>query len=734
RAPRRRFCLLLPAMALVVAGGVFSSAVYAQQQAGICERIKPVRDEIVRQLKAAKTLEQTESCANVTGADLEKITDLHLENNLIAALPAAVFAGLSELQTLRLDRNAIASLPAEVFAGLSKLQKLDLRFNEITELPAKVFAGLTALQELRLSNNYLAELPDKALAAQTALRVLALEFNDLTELPGDAFTGMSELQELELGSNVIAELPMGVFTGLAALQILSLKSNEFTELPAGVFTGLSMLQNLNLTDNFLAALRADAFTDLRELRVLDLSDNALQTLPPKVFAGLAMLQALWLGDNSLAILPAGVFSGLSAVRLLGLTNNSLAELPAGVFSGMTALAQLRLQDNALTDLPAGAFAGLPVLRVLNLRNNSLEALSADVFAASSALQTLRLNGNPIAALQQGAFNGLAPGRLNIYGMEAPAPPAGLRLTPADRALHAEWTAADGVHYYLRWKPVAAAAFAPQAAAAVGGATYVITDLSAATTYEVQVAALYNAPAKISGGRTVSIAWRSNSMQGATLPELPGRPQNVRATAGNTRLFIRVTWDEPAADDGAPITGYRYRWSNDDDERTWESADGAAGVAIPGGMSALEYTIDSGLESGVTYGIQVAAGNAAGAGTWSETARDTPYEFDLDVNDSGAANAADGILVARYLFGVISGSGLVMGQADAAAAAVVAGNIARGVAGKALDADGDNDVDATDGTLVARYLLGLRGASLVASFNADAAVVGEKMDMLLREAE
>ncbi|MDA7968888.1 MAG: hypothetical protein MPK31_08195, partial [Gammaproteobacteria bacterium] len=86
----------------------------------------------------------------------------------------------------------------------------------------------------------------------------------------------------------------------------------------------------------------------------------------------------------------------------------------------------------------------------------------------------------------------------------------------------------------------------------------------------------------------------------------------------------------------------------------------------------------------------------------------------DTDTEAAANARDGIITARYLLGV-RGASLLHGQS--------AGNVAAhesalkdGVDSTALDVDGDGDADGDDGILIARHIFGLRGDELFAGFS------------------
>ena len=98
---------------------------------------------------------------------------------------------------------------------------------------------------------------------------------------------------------------------------------------------------------------------------------------------------------------------------------------------------------------------------------------------------------------------------------------------------------------------------------------------------------------------------------------------------------------------------------------------------------------------------------------------TFMEAQLDVDDSGAPTrydaATDGALVVRYLFG-LRGSALVNGAVATGVATRSGADIAIYLDARlgSMDVDGDGVVLATtDGLMILRYMLGLRGTALTA---------------------
>jgi len=138
------------------------------------------------------------------------------------------------------------------------------------------------------------------------------------------------------------------------------------------------------------------------------------------------------------------------------------------------------------------------------------------------------------------------------------------------------------------------------------ADHVTIDVAGGRTYVVQVAA-YNGEG--------TGPWTSSQTAFIGAPPAPTGLQ-ISVTPGT----LMLTWSAPSGDAG--ITEYRYRWSNNGDDGTWESAGGAGGVAISGGASATSATI-AGVTNGVTYHVQIAAVNALGD-NWTSAVMGRPF--------------------------------------------------------------------------------------------------------------
>jgi hypothetical protein len=108
--------------------------------------------------------------ADITAADLARVTDLKLPHLHLQAFTDNDFAGLTNLKRLhfyslfhRVNKKIDASPPpftGKVFAKLSSLEDLIIADDQLgTQLPDDVFTGLTSLKVLELSNVHLPRLP-----------------------------------------------------------------------------------------------------------------------------------------------------------------------------------------------------------------------------------------------------------------------------------------------------------------------------------------------------------------------------------------------------------------------------------------------------------------------------------------------------------------------------------------------------------------------------------------------
>jgi len=84
---------------------------------------------------------------------------------------------------------------------------------------------------------------------------------------------------------------------------------------------------------------------------------------------------------------------------------------------------------------------------------------------------------------------------------------------------------------------------------------------------------------------------------------------------------------------------------------------------------------------------------------------------MDVDEDGTITNRDGVMIARYLLGV-RGASLVAGQSGPNTVETVEENIRTGLETWQLDVNNDKKIDGNDGIIIARYFLGVRGEALL----------------------
>ncbi|XP_061400085.1 toll-like receptor 7 [Musca vetustissima] len=366
---------------------------------------------------------------------LKQLTELHLADNNLRALPPGFLCPVGNLQVLNLTRNRIRAAENLGFAdmncnGGSELQTLDASFNELRSITESWgISRLRRLQHLNLQNNNISELSGEALAGLSSLRIVNLSNNHLETLPEGLFAGSKELREIHLSNNELYELPKGLFhrleqllvvdlsgnqltsnhidnttfAGLIRLIELNLAHNALTRIDYRTFKELYFLQNLNLRNNSIGHIEEDAFLPLYNLHTLNLAENRLHTLDDKLFNGLFILSKLTLNNNLISVIEPNVFKNCSDLKELDLSSNQLNEVPRAI-QDLSMLKTLDLGENQIRTIDNDSFKNLHQLTGLRLIDNQIGNISVGMFADLSRLSVLNLAKNRIQSIERGSFD------------------------------------------------------------------------------------------------------------------------------------------------------------------------------------------------------------------------------------------------------------------------------------------------------------------------------------------
>lgn len=96
------------------------------------------------------TLNETDRIALATYPGL---VELHLDSNLVTAIPAKYFSVVPQLKVLSLSRNKISSLDPDCFSGLDNLTQLNLSHNLLSSLHTQLYTRIKQLKVLDLRVN-----------------------------------------------------------------------------------------------------------------------------------------------------------------------------------------------------------------------------------------------------------------------------------------------------------------------------------------------------------------------------------------------------------------------------------------------------------------------------------------------------------------------------------------------------------------------------------------------------
>ncbi len=302
---------------------------------------------------------------------------LHLESNLLFAIPTDALAVLSRLKRVDLTLNAIrGDIPENAFINNAALEKIDLSNNHIERIHENAFYGITrslktfhmrgnllipydlskigileAVEDLDLSyNTDLTSLGDGAFRNMRAVTKLNMHGCGLRKVDADSFDGLSNLVVLQIAENNIRSIATGAFARLTKLEDLYLDHQPLGDvLTADTFAGLEgNLKELSLQETEFSSQNWPAVQNLAKLTTLKLSDNQIDTIPDFTFQKLSQLQSLYLSENTITSISQRAMTGPQAsLTSVSLNKNLLTTLDECTFDGFTQLTQIGLSQNPL---------------------------------------------------------------------------------------------------------------------------------------------------------------------------------------------------------------------------------------------------------------------------------------------------------------------------------------------------------------------------------------------------
>ncbi|KAI8905330.1 hypothetical protein DFJ77DRAFT_551934 [Powellomyces hirtus] len=147
------------------------------------------------------------------------LVELHIVNNWITAIPAAITATVPKLQVLDVSQNLLTRIPGEL-AALTDLREIYARENRLEVVPIE-FSQCAKLEVCDLGRNRIADLAPSIFSGMSSLTTLDLSHNLLRILPSSIGLLASSLRSLYIHGNPFSNSFMNVAAPLLAAMELS---------------------------------------------------------------------------------------------------------------------------------------------------------------------------------------------------------------------------------------------------------------------------------------------------------------------------------------------------------------------------------------------------------------------------------------------------------------------------------------------------------------------------------
>jgi Leucine-rich repeat (LRR) protein len=385
-----------------------------------------------------------------TFRQLNSLSELHLESNLITSILPGTFVDNPKLVVLNLRNNRLSSLPVDVATLKNHIQELDLgensiekidtylvqryypqlrildvsknqithmfstspidnsslevidvSFNYIATLDPTSLSSASKLQELNVSNNEIRSLNQDVFASNPDLVRVDVSNNHILTIHRDAFRNNPKITEIDAGSNDMIYLHRDTFSKNPQLTRVSVSWNKIQDIHPQTFYNNSNLEYIDFNNNKLKALNAAVFQNNPRLKSVDLRSNSLVAIHETTFHNNPKLEYLFLSRNKHIRFHDGLIIFASSLKVFDAQHCNLSELPADFFKNATDLRELHLGNNNFTsqdcvsNTSSNDYIGtLTKLQVLDLSNNQLQTVNVEVFRNNmTQLKTLRIEGN-----------------------------------------------------------------------------------------------------------------------------------------------------------------------------------------------------------------------------------------------------------------------------------------------------------------------------------------------------
>ena len=280
------------------------------------------------------------------------------------------------LQQLYLMGNKINSIDLGAFAmnQLDQLTHLSLEFNLLKELKRKTFDAMPRLSELNLANNLIHTINSETFHQLSSLKILKLNNNKLTSWKCEYFSNLCN----SISGNINADLATLLLNGQQTKQDNHQTGSTTTTTTVSTLTSGTnpiLMPNPNPNPNQKQQQQQQQQQQVSWLVELDLSHNSLSQLRANSIAVHTKLAKLDLSYNKLSFIPHDLFKATTSI-----SPNAAGRQVHLVSS----LRYLNLAHNRIQTIDNINFKPLGNLVRLDLSFNELQSLGADIVSEWSS--------------------------------------------------------------------------------------------------------------------------------------------------------------------------------------------------------------------------------------------------------------------------------------------------------------------------------------------------------------
>ncbi|NBX75308.1 MAG: fibronectin type III domain-containing protein, partial [Proteobacteria bacterium] len=255
-----------------------------------------------------------------------------------------------------------------------------------------------------------------------------------------------------------------------------------------------------------------------------------------------------------------------------------------------------------------------VIQYSSNSGTSWTTFSDGTSTATSAIVTGLTNGTAyifqVAAVNAAGTGSYSSSSASVTPYTTPGAPTGVGGAAGNTQVSLEWTAPSSnggaliTDYSIQYSSNNGITWIDFSDGVNTSTSAIVTGLANGTSCLFRVAAV----------NLAGIGSYTQTAVGITPLTTPGAPTGVTGTAGNTQ--VSLSWTAPSNDGGSAITDYVIQYS---------SNSGTSWTTFSDGTSTSTSATVTGLTNGTAYIFEVAAVNAAGQGSYSESSTSvTPY--------------------------------------------------------------------------------------------------------------